>query len=138
MSFSSGRRSLSGGSDGTRNRKVIKGTVKTIERISSRPSERRVGINVDENKGHREAFLKSDTGAAIYVPSRYASDMKVGKTYEFKVEEPLYRGGGGGGRRFGTIETHKTLLRPVASTGSKFGGNGGYQTDQQDAAQANS
>lgn len=136
MSFSSGRRSLSGGSDGTKDKKVIKGTVRAIERISSRPSERRVSINVDEDKGHKEAFLKGDTGAAVYVPSRYASDMKVGKTYEFKIEEPLYRGGGGSGRRFGVMEVHKTMLRPVVFTGSKFGGSGGYQTDLHDAAQA--
>jgi len=115
------------------NKKTLKGTVKAIDRISSRPSERRVRINVDEDKGHKEAFLKGDTEAAVYVPSRYASDMKVGKAYEFKIEEPLYRGGGGGGRRFGTAEVHKTLLKPNIHSDSKFG-KGGYQAEPLDAA----
>lgn len=133
MSFSSGRRSLSGGADGARDKKILKGTVKAIERISSRPSERRVSVNVDEDRGHREAFLKGNTQAAVYVPSRYASDMKVGKTYEFKVEEPLYRGGGGSGSRFGSVEIHKTLLRPSVHAASKLG-KAGYQADPQGMA----
>lgn len=111
MGFSKKRSLTGGGGDDDRTEDVI-GTVKKIDK-SPNGMENRVKVR-----------LEDETNSSIYVPIKYARDLKPEHKYEFHLEESVFRGGETKGRFRGVEMIRHTRLEPSEVNNSSFSSGG--------------
>ncbi|MCB9990785.1 MAG: hypothetical protein H6867_05330 [Rhodospirillales bacterium] len=102
------RRTLTGGGAPKKGDGVV-GVVKQIDN-SPKSSEKRVKVKMEDN-----------SNASIYVPKKFAKDLKPEHSYEFHLDEPAFRGGGQQ-RRFSSTEmARRTDVAPTEVRQSRLG-----------------
>ncbi len=110
------RRSLTGGGGEPRGDGII-AVVKDIDK-SNKGSEKKVKIKEDGARGQD----------AIFVPKKYAKDLKPEHKYEFHLEADTFRGGGGnsfsGAAMIRRTNVAPTEIRNGGLSGGGSSGNG--------------
>lgn len=108
MDFSKRRTLTSGG--GTEKGSGMVGVVKKVDRAPN-GAEQRVKVKTE-----------SSAEASIYVPKKYARDLKPEHKYEFHLVDEPFRGGGQ--RTFSGVEmSHRTKVQPAEVKTSNMGGS---------------
>ncbi len=108
MSFD-GRRTLTGGGGES----ATKGVIAVIKNIRKAPdcNERTVKVQFEDDNRY----------GAIYVPAKYAKNLKPERKYEFHLQESSFRGGGQS-RFSGSEMIRRTKLAPIETKASGLNG----------------
>ena len=96
---------------------------------ATKPTEIFIGVvkkiesAVNSCEQHVQAKGEGGRITAIYVPKKYAKDLKVGQSYEFHLNEPKFHSGSSGSQqRFSsTTMARRTEVAPKKVDKSEFG-----------------
>lgn len=95
--------------------------VAKVKRIDTSPDSKYMRVRVRQDGARWED--------SIYVPRKFANNMKPERKYQFHLEEVAYRGSGQS-RLTGVSMSRRTRSEPLEVTSSGFGGKskggGGY------------